>query len=158
MNLPVDIVQTFWLRLNKASRCALLREMDVIPANSSLNFTQQRLGLLKVAEERKLTKFRAALKAHLPAGRRGPVPAVSSELKRAAVALAAETGFLFRWQDDANWQPAHLTDDVEIHTDAVVRAGLKAGWIKRFHSNIGGNEFEFAAVTAAGYAALEKRS
>lgn len=158
MNLPADVVQTFWLRLNKASRCALLREMDVVPANSSLNFTQQRLGLLKVAEERKITKLRAALKAHLPVGRRGPVPAVSKELQRAAVALAAQTGFLYQWQAGESWQPATLTDDADIHPDAVVRACVKAGWLKIFKFNASDRELRFAVVTAAGYAALEKQS
>lgn len=63
--LPHDLVQFFWRDLDEQTRCGILRKLEVVPANSALNFTQQRLGLLAIAEKRKITKFRTEINAAL---------------------------------------------------------------------------------------------
>lgn len=160
--LTADVVETFWRDLDDSAQCAVLRQLDVVPVNSTLNFTQKRLGLLKVAEQRKLTKFRAELKGASRscgwrgAGRRGPKSGAPLEVQRACVALCASQGFLLKDKD--MWHPATLAAHADIHTDYVVLAAIKSGWLKRFHFNNGGMEFLFVVVTAAGHAALEQSS
>lgn len=160
MSLPVEVVETFWRDLDESARCAVLRKLDVVPVNSTLNFTQQRLGLLKVAEQRKLTKFRAELKVASRsagwrgAGRRGPTAGASLTVQRACVSLCASQGFLLR--DKEMWHPATLAAHAVTHVDYIVLAAIKSGWLKRFHFNNGGMEFSFVVVTAAGHAALEQ--
>ena len=91
--VPYELTEAFWCQLDEPARCALLRDMDVVPAGSggSLTFRQQRQGLLDVAKKRKVTKLRAALNALLPApprrgfyprGPRSPAPVVSAERLR----------------------------------------------------------------------------
>lgn len=150
--LTVEIVETFWLKLNKPQRCAALREVGVVPPNSALNFTQQRLGLLKVSEERKLTKFRAALQAALPAKRRGPI---SFELKLSAVAACASAGLLRHAPGDL-WHQADA-DSPSFDHDVVI-AAINAGWLKTFAFSDGEQSFGFAVVTKKGFIALGKPS
>ena len=83
---------------------------------------------------------------------------VSAEAQRAAVALCADTGFLRPRTDNSDlWRSAAVVE-YEYISDAVVNAAVEAGWFKIFSGEAFSRRFRFAAVTAAGYAALEKAS
>lgn len=160
--VPYELTEAFWCQLDAPGRCALLRDMDVAPADGSLTFRQQRQGLLDVAKKRKVTKLRAALNALLPApprrgfyprGPRAPAPVVSAEAQRAALALCAKVGLLR--EAGESWRPAAQSDNPGIHyPDAVVQAAVKRGWLQIFHFQSGHLMFKFVVVTSAGHAAL----
>lgn len=81
---------------------------------------------------------------------------VSLEEQRAAVALAAETGFLRRRTNKSDlWRTAAVIE-YDYIADAVVDAALEAGWLKICTGEVFARRFQFAVVTAAGYAALEQ--
>lgn len=162
---PVDLCETFWLKLNPVSQSAVLRQLDLAPAGGHvLSFQVRRQGLVAAALGGKITQLRAALKAVVGgAERRGPgrpaKPAVNLDLQRDAVALCAAAGFLFQYEGDTRWLPAApVLEEADQYTDAVVQDAIKSGWLQKFYCADGAEEFHFVAVAAAGWAALEQAS
>ena len=162
---PVDVCETFWLKLNPVSQSAILRQLDLAPDGGyALSFQQRRQGLVAAALDNKITKLRDALKAAGGGGeRRGPgrpaKPAVSLDLQRDAVALCGAAGFLFQYEGDTRWLPAApVPEEADQCADAIVQAAIKSGWLQKFYCAGGAEEFHFVAVAAAGWAALEQSS